>query len=66
MQQMDKIPGYKITERDPKEHVEAYKKRFLVLLKARLFFSLLNGAVLQYDFPANGLIRLILQMQAKP
>ncbi|XP_051120119.1 protein IN2-1 homolog B-like isoform X2 [Andrographis paniculata] len=29
IEEMDKIEAYKITKRDPKEHVESYRKRFL-------------------------------------
>lgn len=30
VQEMNKIEAYTETQRDPKEHVESYKKRFLV------------------------------------
>lgn len=31
LQEMNKIEGYKQTQRDEKEHIESYKKRFLMV-----------------------------------
>lgn len=47
LQEMNQIEGYTVTKRDPKEHLENYKRRFLVYCLSTVFIFVISKTVTQ-------------------